>query len=116
MGLGGDHVATPLGTETKSVIGAGDSLAVVPAHTERRAAMGTEIVGNDYLAVDSVDDEQGVQQFCGYGTIDYFPRQCNRIPVTGELHPVIGVKRAIERKIERGGYGLNYGYRCHVPL
>jgi hypothetical protein len=113
--LGGDHVATPLCAETKSVIGAGNALAVMLAHAERRTAVRTQIVGHDHPAVDTIDDQQLVQQLCRYRAVDYFARQCNRVPVSGKLHPIIGIERAIEWKIDYGRCGLNDGDRSHVP-
>ncbi len=114
--LGGNHVATAALAEAKSVIGAGDSLAIVPAHTERSAAMGAEIVGDDNLISDPVDDQQFVEQFRRYGAVDNLPRQRNWVPVPGKLRPIIGVKSAVERQSDCCGRRLNHGYRRHVYL
>jgi hypothetical protein len=70
--LCGDHVATAAFAEAKSVIGTGDPFTIVFAHAERRAAVRTEIVGDDDLIADAVDNEQFVEELCRYGAVDNF--------------------------------------------
>jgi len=70
--------------------------------------VGTQIVGYNDLAGYPIDDQKLVQQLYGHGAVDNLPRLRDWIPVPGELHPIIGVERAVERKIDGGRYRLNH--------
>lgn len=52
----------PLGSELKTMIGAGEQIALACSHAERHAAMGTEIVGDDNAASAPIEDQRRIQQ------------------------------------------------------
>lgn len=87
--------ASPAVTEAQPVVRAGDAGAVARAEAQRDAPVRADVVGHDHAAVRSVGDQGLVEQTYGDGGVADLARSGDRVPVPGEIRPVVGVERAV---------------------